>query len=47
MNKPKCPECKEEECVRETYHECPSCQCGKIYYCKDCWIEFDEKGEEL
>ena len=42
----KCPRCNSKN-INETYHDCPSCNCGIIYDCDNCGCEFDKNGEEF
>ncbi len=46
--KPKCPKCKKKKHVVESHpHDCPYCTCDKEYTCNKCWVDFNEKGEEI
>ena len=43
-SKLKCPNCDSKD-IDTDNHDCPSCNCGEIYYCMDCLIQFDKNGE--
>ena len=47
LKKPKCPQCKSNKEVEEEHHDCPSCNCGEIYYCQKCGCEFNKNGEKF
>lgn len=42
----KCPECGSED-IEDSYHDCPTCNCGQIFQCNDCYMQFDKNGEEI
>lgn len=47
LKKQKCPACKSSKYVEHDHHDCPSCNCGDIYYCNNCLIQFDSNGDKF